>query len=357
MRSSDTVARLGGDEFAVLLSAIRQPSDLAGAAERVLRAFHEPFSIEGHEFFITASVGISVFPDDGDNGVELVRSADLAMYHAKRLGGDGFQFFSRDMHAQVLQRVRLENYLRRALDLDQLRLCYQPLVSASTGKIFGAEALLRWDHPELGSVSPNDFIPLAEETGLICPIGDWVLHRACQQARAWQQSGLRNIYTSVNVSARQLSDNGFPEQVRRIVAENGISGDSLTLEITENTLMAASHQAIYLLRSLKDVGIRISIDDFGTGYSSLSYLKRFPIDTLKIDRSFVFDLPEGRESVAITRSIVALAKNLDLQVLAEGVETRAQLDFLAAEGCDRIQGYFFSRPVAPEEIKGRYALN
>jgi diguanylate cyclase (GGDEF)-like protein/PAS domain S-box-containing protein len=357
IRSSDTVARLGGDEFVILLEAVRQPTEVASAAKRVLGAFHEPFAIEGHEFFITASLGISVFPGDGEGSMELIRSADLAMYHAKKLGGDGFQFFSREMHDHVIHRVRLENHLRRALDLRQLRICYQPLVEASTGDVFGAEALLRWDHPELGSVPPSEFIPLAEETGLIIPVGAWVLERACQQTKAWQDGGIKDVYASVNVSANQLTDNSFLDHVRRVIADNEISGEALTLEITENTLMKASHQAIHMLRNLKDVGIQIAIDDFGTGYSSLSYLKRFPIDTLKIDRSFIVDLPGHKESIAITRSIIALAKNLSLHVLAEGVETRAQLEFLAAAGCDKIQGYYFSRPVAAEQMALNYPLH
>jgi diguanylate cyclase (GGDEF)-like protein len=355
-RASDTVARLGGDEFVILLPQIANPSDVFATAERVLRGFHEPFSIREREFFVTASIGIGVYPEDGDSCVALVRNADLAMYHAKRLGGDRFQLFSSEMHEDVIQRVQLENHLRRALELRQLNLCYQPMVDAATGCLTGAEALLRWDHPDMGAVSPMRFIPLAEETGLIFPIGEWVLQHACRQAKVWQQRGLAGIYASVNVSARQLTDSGFPGHLSRILTEAGIGGDALTIEITENTLMSASGQAVAMLRDLKDTGVRISIDDFGTGYSSLSYLKRFPIDTLKIDRSFVVDLPHDRESVAIARSIVALAKNLGLQVLAEGVENRSQLEFLTAAGCDKIQGFYFSRPVSPDQIEASYPL-
>jgi EAL domain-containing protein (putative c-di-GMP-specific phosphodiesterase class I) len=260
------------------------------------------------------------------------------------------------MYDEVVHRVQLENHLRRAVNRQQLRLCYQPVVDASTGALSGAEALLRWDHPDLGAVSPEKFIPLAEETGLICSIGTWVLEQACRQARAWREGGLGDVQTSVNVSARQLVSSAFPDMLRRILRETGISGDVLTLEITENTLMSASGQAVSILRELKDTGVCIAIDDFGTGYSSLSYLKRFPIDALKIDRSFVFDLPHDKESVAITRSILALARNLGLRVLAEGVETRSQLEFLTAEGCDRIQGFYFSRPVPPGQIRRAYRV-
>jgi EAL domain-containing protein (putative c-di-GMP-specific phosphodiesterase class I) len=276
------------------------------------------------------------------------------MYHAKRSGGDCFQMFSAEMHSEVIRRVQLENHLRRALDLDQLSLCYQPVVEASTGRLFGAEALLRWTHPEMGPVSPVNFIPLAEETGLIVPIGSWVLENACRQAGAWREGGFVDVHTALNVSARQLAQSSFPAELRRILEETGITGDAIAIEITENTLMSASEQAVSILRELKDTGVRISIDDFGTGYSSLSYLKRFPIDTLKIDRSFVVDLPDDKESVAIARSIIALAKNLGLQVLAEGVENRSQLEFLTAEGCDRIQGFFFSRPVPAGQIRTSY---
>jgi diguanylate cyclase (GGDEF)-like protein/PAS domain S-box-containing protein len=355
-RSSDTFARLGGDEFVVLMSPIRAPADMFATADRVLGAFNEPFVVNEREIYLTVSIGISVYPDDGEDAVTLVRNADLAMYHAKRQGGDAFQLFSSEMYDEVVHRVQLETHLRRALNLGQLRLCYQPVVDASTGVLSGAEALLRWDHPDLGAVSPEKFIPLAEETGLICTIGTWVLEQACRQARAWRQRGLGDVHTSVNVSARQLVSSAFPNTLRRILREAGISGDALTLEITENTLMSASGQAVAMLRELKDTGVCISIDDFGTGYSSLSYLKRFPIDALKIDRSFVVDLPHDKESVAIARSILALARNLGLQVLAEGVETRSQLEFLTAEGCDRIQGFYFSRPVPADQIRHCYPV-
>ena len=308
------------------------------------------FDIGGHEIHISASVGIAFYPLDASGVESLIRHADLAMYHAKEMGKNNFQFYSEDMNARQTARIAKESLLRRAIASDELRIHYQPLIELSSGKVMAVEALLRWKHPEIGMIPPADFIPLAEDTGLIVPIGEEVLRTACRQNREWQNAGLPPIRVAVNISAYQIKQLDFSDMVARILGETALDAQWLELEITENMLLDHSERTIETLDRLAHMGIHLSIDDFGTGYSSLSYLKRLPLHTLKIDKSFVGDLPGDRDDAAITTAIIAMAHRLGLKVVAEGLESYEQIEFLRHHRCDIAQGYYFSRPLPPEEI-------
>jgi len=351
IRSADSLGRLGGDIFVILLVDVGDPQNVGGVARKILDAFSTPFIIGERRMYISASIGATVYPEDSDDDIELLfRNADTAMYRAKEASGNTFQFYSADMSIRAIERSSLDSALRQALVRQEFELYYQPKVSLHTGRIVGAEALLRWHHPEMGMVAPAVFIPLAEETGLIVPIGAWVLQTACAQNRQWQDQGMQPICISVNVSARQFRHADLVDTVARVLRETGLDPGHLELELTESLMMENAAQAVEKLKILKGMGVGLSIDDFGTGYSSLSYLKRFPIDTLKIDRAFIRDIVTDQDDAAITRAVIALAHNLNLTVIAEGVETEAQLLFLSEHGCDEMQGYYFSRPVPAAEF-------
>ncbi len=350
VRESDTIARFGGDEFAFILDDIERPEDVSKIAKKVLQTFEEPMTLRGHELFITTSIGISLYPTDGTNAESLLKNADTAMYRAKEQGRNNYQHFSADMDLRALEYLTLETNLRHALERGEMVLHYQPMVETKTGKIIGAEALVRWIHPDLGLIPPLRFIPLAEETGLIEPIGNWVLKTACTQNKAWQNEGYPPMRVAVNLSARQFQNKMFSSIVNRILMETQLDPSYLELELTESIIMKNAESTIETLREFNGLGIDISIDDFGTGYSSLNYLKRFPVNTLKIDRSFVRDIASDPDDAAITRTVIAMGHNLNLKIVAEGVETVEQLEFLREMQCDTIQGYYFSKPLPAEEL-------
>jgi diguanylate cyclase (GGDEF)-like protein/PAS domain S-box-containing protein len=348
-REQDTVARLGGDEFLIVLTNVKDIPGAAVAAERFMDAMTAEFVVQGHSLSIGCSLGISIFPENGADSETLIKNADAAMYSAKDGGRNNFQFFTADMSAQAVERLTLENGLRLALDKKELFLVYQPQMDITTGKITGLEALLRWQHPELGLVPPDKFIRITENSGLIMPIGEWVLRTACSQARKWQDEGLTAVSVAVNVSAVQFRQD-FPETVRRVLHETGLAPQYLELELTESLLLSNADVVFSVLHQLTAMGLRLAIDDFGTGYSSLSYLKQFPVSKLKIDRSFIRDLAVNPDEAAITTAIISMAKSLNLKVIAEGVENEAQMAFLRAHQCDEIQGYYFSKPLAADEV-------
>ena len=350
LRESDTLARWGGDEFVAMLEEVDSANDVALVARRVLESLATPCVLDDQEFVITASVGISAYPDDGHDAQSLLKAADIAMYRAKEAGKNNFQYYSPKMNVHSFERLTMEANLRRALERGEFLLHYQPKIDLRTGALAGAEALIRWQHPDMGLVSPMQFIPLAEETGLIVPIGAWVLRTACAQARAWQDQGFQSLRMAVNISSRQFSQAGLLDEVVGVLEQTGLDADLLELEITESMLMDDPEQTVALLNELKAIGIHLAIDDFGTGYSSLAYLKRFPVSSLKIDRSFVKDVPLDADDVAITLAIVGLAHTLRIRVTAEGVETEAQRAFLRRHGCDEIQGYLVGRPLPVEEF-------
>jgi diguanylate cyclase (GGDEF)-like protein len=350
LRASDTVARLGGDEFVVLIEEVTDPAAIIDIAQKLIQALAEPLTLSGHEYRMTASVGISSFPDDAQDIQGLLKNADIAMYRAKEQGRNNFQFYSARMNVHSVERLSMESGLRRALERDELVLHYQPKLDLRSGKVTGVEALVRWQHPEHGLVPPVKFIAVAEESGLIVPIGQWVLQTACRAHRAWSQAGLPHVRMAVNLSARQLLHADLVKEVDRVLERTGCEPGCLELEITESMVMQNPGRAVELIRELKALGIAISIDDFGTGYSSLAYLKRFPIDSLKIDRSFINDLPRDPGNMAITRAVIGMAHSLKLTVIAEGVETREQLEFLRGHECDEMQGYFFSKPVPEAQL-------
>jgi len=350
VRQGDTVCRQGGDEFVILLPEIGHAEDAALVAQKVLDSVGQPFFLDGHELHISSSIGISFFPSDGVTVDALMKNADVAMYRAKDLGRNNFQFYLSDMNARSLEKFSLENNLRHALAHDELELYYQPLVDAGDSKLIGVEALLRWHHPELGLLHPAQFIPLAEETGMIVPIGEWVLRSACTQAQAWLKQGHAPLRMAVNLSARQFRQADLAGSVRKILDETGFDAHSLELEVTESTLMQNLDENIMTLKELKSMGIGIAVDDFGTGYSSLNYLKRLPIDTLKIDRSFVNDVIVNRDDAAIVNAIISLARSLALRVVAEGVENQEQQAFLEDHHCDEMQGYHFSHPLPADQF-------
>ncbi|MDP2794395.1 MAG: EAL domain-containing protein [Sulfurisoma sp.] len=355
LRGEDVAARIGGDEFVVGLFDIAR-SDHAGiVARKILAAIDEPFFIDNHELRIGAAIGISLYPRDGADIEALLAAADIAMYRAKHdgqsgEGGEGYAFYSTSMNERAAERLKIETGLRRALERDELLLHYQPKVAIADGRIVGAEALVRWNHPERGMVSPGEFIPVAEETGLILHISEWVLDAACAQSRRWRDAGLAPLKVAINLSAREFNPR-LPSRIRDALARHGIGPECLDLEITEGMLMNSTEQVIVMMGELAAMGLSLSLDDFGTGYSSLSYLRRFPIDALKIDRSFVIDLPDDADAGAIASAIIGMSRRLQHRVIAEGVETRAQLEFLAAHGCDEIQGYLFSPPLPAEKFE------
>jgi diguanylate cyclase (GGDEF)-like protein/PAS domain S-box-containing protein len=345
LRTSDTVARLGGDEFVVLIEEVPDPLYVGSLAQKLISTLHAGFMLSGREYHVSASIGVSTFPDDAEDMQTLLKNADIAMYRAKEQGRNMFQFYASQMNVHSVERLALESGLRRALERNELILHYQPVIDTQHGSIAGMEALVRWQHPEKGLIPPDTFIQIAEETGLIVPIGEWVLRTACESQRKWQQSTGREVRIAVNLSPRQFVLGDLLKSVTQVIHQTGCNAGCLELEITESLVMHNRERAVALITQLKELGVSVAIDDFGTGYSSLAYLKRFPIDSLKIDRSFVVDIPGDADNAAITQAIIAMAHNLKLRVIAEGVENAAQFEFLRDHGCDEMQGYYFSRPL------------
>jgi diguanylate cyclase (GGDEF)-like protein/PAS domain S-box-containing protein len=350
VRGSDTVSRQGGDEFVVLLSEEEDSEDASIAARRMLRVVAEAHFIDQHDLHVTCSVGISLYPDDGLNAETLIKNADTAMYQAKENGRQTYQYFKPAMNVRAVERQSIEEGLRRALERQEFVVHYQPKINLKTGRITGAEALLRWTHPIRGAVSPAQFIPVAEDCGLILPIGTWVLRQACQQARAWVDAGLPLGTMAVNISAMQLRSENFLEGVFAILQDTRLDPRLLELELTESVLMKHAESTASILTALRDRGVQVAVDDFGTGYSSLSYLRKFPIDALKIDQSFVGQITTVPDETIIVKAVIGLGRSLKLRVIAEGVETQEQLAFLQAHQCDEAQGYYFSRPVLPQQF-------
>ena len=351
LRASDSVARLGGDEFVVLLEETSAPMYVATVAQKLIGALAQGFALAGKEYHVSASIGVSTYPADGETAAGLLKSADIAMYRAKEQGRNTFQFYAAEQNIHTVERLTLESGLRRALERGQLVLHYQPQVETATGRITGVEALVRWQHPELGLLPPASFVAIAEETGLIVPIGQWVLHAACATQRSWREAGLAPLRMSINLSPRQFLHEGLTRDIEMIVRASQADAAHLELEITEGMVMQDPERAVTLLREMRDIGVHIAIDDFGTGHSSLAYLKRFPVDNLKIDRSFIADIPADRGNAAITQAIIAMGHSLELKVIAEGVETEAQYQFLVAQRCDEYQGYYFSKPLPAEQMR------
>jgi diguanylate cyclase (GGDEF)-like protein/PAS domain S-box-containing protein len=350
VRESDTVSRMGGDEFTILQPEIKDPSNSLQLASRIVASLREPFISGDRELYVTSSVGIAIYPDDGETPEELTKNADTAMYRAKELGRNNYQLYTDAMNTASVERLTMENHLRHAIEREELDLNYQVKVDLVSQQTIGVEALLRWNCAEVGLVSPADFIPLAEANGMILPIGEWVLKRACMQAREWLDRGLPEIHVAVNVSSRQLHQDDLVETVIRTLVETGFEARCLEIELTESMLMENIAEVEPKLHRLRELGVRIGIDDFGTGYSSLAYLKRLPIDTLKIDVSFIRDIPEDADDAEIVAAIIAMAHRLDLEVVAEGVEREEQVRFLRTLGCDQIQGYLVGRPLSAENI-------
>lgn len=355
-REEDTISRVGGDEFLVVLTSVQSAADVAVAAERIVAEINRPFVLQRHSFNVSCSIGISVFPEHGIDDETLIKNADAAMYRSKESGRNAFRFFTEDMNAELVERLTLEVNLRQAVERKELFLVYQPQVEIADSRVVSVEALLRWQHPELGLVSPDRFIHLAEITGLIVPIGEWVLRCACVQARKWQEAGFDLQTIAVNVSAIQFRHDGFCKMVKRVLEETGLAPECLELELTESILLSNADVIFSLLEELKSMGLKLAIDDFGTGYSSLSYLRQFPVSKLKIDRSFIRDVAVNPDAAAITAAIIDMARALGLKVIAEGVETEAQMDFLRARHCDEIQGFLFSEPETAEILEKRKVL-
>ena len=350
VRESDTVSRVGGDEFVILLAENKNSEDAGVSAQKILDALQAMHLIGKSQLHITTSIGISVYPADGINAETLIKSADTAMYHAKGKGRNNYQFFKGEMNTRAVERLIIENNLRLALEKQQFILYYQPKVNLNTGQITGVEALLRWQHDEWGEVVPDIFVPVAEDTGLIIPIGRWVLRQACMQAKIWQDAGLQEITLAINISAQEFLQKDFVAGVRAILIETGLAAHFLELEITESVLMRDAECSKNILQQLKKMGIKLAVDDFGTGYSSLSYLQRFPIDVLKIDQSFVQNIESAQDDGIIVSAIISMGNSLKLKVVAEGVETPRQLAFLKARHCEEGQGYFFSHPLIAENF-------
>lgn len=349
LRETDLIARLGGDEFVVILEGVSRVREAALVARRILKAQNRPFAIDGQEIFITTSVGIAIHAGGDQDVEELIKNADMAMYKAKERGRNSYHFHTSEMTAQAVERMALENNLRHAIDREEFLLDYQPQIDLASGQVVGVEALVRWRHPDLGLIGPDKFIPVAEDTGLIVRLGDWVMRTACAQAVAWQKDGLPPIRMAVNLSTRQFQEVHLAGTIQEALEESGLDPRLLEVELTEGPLAQDAEQAVHILSTLKATGVRIAIDDFGTGYSSLSHLKRFPLDALKIDASFVRDIATDPDSAAIVTAIVALAHALRLEAIAEGVETKSQLDYLAELGCDAMQGYLLCRPVSADD--------
>ena len=350
VRNSDTVSRQGGDEFVVLLTDAGQWEDAVIVAERILKAVAQAHPIEDHDLNVTTSIGVSVYPDDGEDAETLIRNADTAMYQAKALGRHSYKFFKPAMNVRAVERQSIEASLREAIVNDEFVLHYQPKVDLETGAITGAEALIRWTHPTRGVLSPDQFVPIAEDSGLIRQIGTWVLREACRQARSWLDQGLPPITMAVNVSASELSDETYVQRLFATLSETGMDPEFLELELTESVLMKHAHSAAIILQALRRTGIRVALDDFGTGYSSLSYLRDFPIDSVKIDRSFVNEVTSVHEDTSIVKAVISMAQSLGLRVVAEGVENLDQFQFLRAHSCDEAQGFLFSQAVPPDEF-------
>ena len=350
LQGGETLAHMGGDDFAISLPNLSRADDAANVAKKMLETISQkPFILEGQEVYGNASLGIALYPVDGDSGDIILQNTEAAMFHAKTQGKNNYQFYSADINASIFERLELETALRRALHRQEFSLFYQPKVDLKTGGMCGMEALIRWTHPDKGLISPVKFIPLAEETGLIIPIGEWTILTACRQNKTWLDSGYPPMKVSVNLSARQLKED-IPGLVRRALAETGLPPELLELELTESMVMQNAEDVIQTMHELKKIGIGLSIDDFGTGYSSLSYLKRFPIDVLKIDQSFIRHLATDRDDAAIASAVISLAKSLRLKVIAEGVEDAEHVSFLRDRKCDQMQGYYFSKPLAVEEF-------
>lgn len=350
LRDSDTVARMGGDEFVAILPELEEENYSSAVARKILSAVAEPFTLAGQEYRVTVSIGISTFPQDGEDEQTLTKNADIAMYQAKQEGKNNFQFYSDKLNANSLERLALESGLRLALENNQFELHYQAKRDTRSGHVTGMEALLRWNHPELGQVAPLKFLPVAEESGLIIPIGRWVLHTACAQNVAWQAQGLPKLSISVNLTSRQFFDDNLLRDLKKILKETGMEPGLLELEIAESLLMRDVNKTLGILTQLKDMGVLIAIDDFGTGYSSLTTLKQFPLNTIKIDRSFIRNVAKSPGDKALTEAIIAMGRALSLTVVAQGVETKAQVDFLRKKACDEFQGFYFYKPVPAEEI-------
>jgi diguanylate cyclase (GGDEF)-like protein/PAS domain S-box-containing protein len=350
VRDSDTVSRQGGDEFVVLLSDLARPEDAIISVNRMLMMLAAPHFIGQHDLCVTASIGVSVYPDDGLNAETLIKNADTAMYQAKENGRQSYQFFKPAMNVRAVERQSIEESLRRALERQEFALHYQPKVDLRTGAINGAEALIRWTHPTRGLVPPGQFIPVAEECGLILPIGKWVLREACKQARAWVNAGMPMLSMAVNISSMEFRDDNFLDGVFAILDETGMDPRSLELELTESVLMKRAESAASVLQTLRGRGVQVAVDDFGTGYSSLSYLRKFPIDALKIDQSFVRQITTSPNETTIVTAVISMGRSLKLRVIAEGVETQEELAFLQAHECDEAQGYYFSRPVPAQQF-------
>lgn len=356
VRESDTVARLGGDEFVLLINGQGKPESVAIVLERMLSDISQPWTIPQGDFNVTCSMGVALYPDDGKSAQALLKHADAAMYRAKDKGRNNFQFFTAELNELITERLELENKLRHALERDQFTLHYQPRVDMHSRRIIGAEALLRW-HSDQESVSPQRFIPVAEEIGLIVPIGRWVLREACAQNKAWQDAGLPSFVLSINVSVRQFQQDDIVQTIADVLRDTGLAARYLEIELTESTVMHDADHVIAMLNALKEIGVQISVDDFGTGYSSLSYLKRLPVDRLKVDRSFVQDIATDVDDAIIVRTVIALGHNLGLKVVAEGVETEQQLEFLRVNQCDELQGYYFGKPMPAAEFAAVLSRN
>jgi diguanylate cyclase (GGDEF)-like protein len=350
VRHSDTVSRQGGDEFVILLSEVGNAEDAGITADSILRALDEPHVLQGHEIHITGSIGIVTFPDDAGDADTLLKCADLAMYQAKATGRNNHQFFKSDLNVTALAHQNIDHGLRQALERAEFVLHYQPQINFATGAIAGVEALLRWDHPVRGLLRPVEFMAVAEESGLIVPMGHWVLREACRQAKAWETSGLTPIRMAVNVSAVELRSKTFVAGVKAVLIESGLAPQHLELELTETFLMQDCSPTVRVLEALKALGIQLALDDFGTGYSSLSYMRRFPIDTLKIDRSFVRDLTTDANDASIVRAVINMGHSMHMLVVAEGVETAEQASMLREQSCPEGQGHYFGHPVSPDEI-------
>ena len=352
LRKTDTAARLGGDEFVVILTDLSRIQDAARVAQNTLRALAKPYMLGATEIFVTASAGIAIYPSDGEAADRLIKNADTAMYKAKEGGGNNYRFYTLSANARAFERLALENSLREGLESEQFVVYYQPEVDIASGQIVGVEALLRWRHPHLGLVLPAQFIPLAEETGLIAPLGEWVLGEVCKQIKAWQLAGLPGVRAAVNLSYHQLIRKGLAKTVARILRETNLDPEHIELEITESCIVQDAEATTAALRALKNLGVRIFVDDFGTGYSSLAFLKRFPADGLKIDQSFVCDVTTNPYDASIVTALVAMAQGMKLEVIAEGVETLEQLEFLRSRQCRLMQGYLFSKPLAAQGLEG-----
>jgi diguanylate cyclase (GGDEF)-like protein/PAS domain S-box-containing protein len=351
VRESDTVARLGGDEFLVILPQVGNANNAAHVAQKFLDTISEPFHLDGQELFISASIGIAMYPGDGSEGDAMLKSSDTAMYHAKAQGKNNYKFFTEEINKSTVERFMLESRFRRALEKLEFHLNYQPKIDVATGRITGIEALIRWYHPEQGSVKPGLFIPLAEETGFVVQLGEWVLREACRQNKEWQEEGFPPLNVAVNMSARQFHKKGLVEMIKEILVETGLEPKHLMIEITESAIVVDIEDTITTLNEMRQVGVGVSVDDFGTGYSSLNYLNRLPIDELKIDRSFIKDVVENEDSMKVVTAVIALAQSLNLKVVAEGIETRGQLELIRACRCDEAQGYLFSRPLSSEDLR------